>query len=205
MPFAEKVWYKEMRDNKRHEAKLESEWKEGLWLGHQRSSNEMVIGTTEGVVKAYAIRRKPDDEKWDAKLIEEMKGTPQQPNPNKSSAKIPIRIKFDEPSSVVTDEAVPARQEGPRRFRITIPMLVKYGYTAGCEGCRFEQAGLSATRAHTEECRKRIGQQLIEDPEYQQTIEREEERIRHNLEADVSNIEIEGRSQHNRQWKETVT
>ena len=70
-----------MRGNKRHEAKLESEWKEGLWFGHQRSSNENVIGTTEGVVNAYAIRRKPDDETWDANMIEEMKGTPRPPNP----------------------------------------------------------------------------------------------------------------------------
>ena len=115
-------------------------------------------------------QKKPEDEIWDSKMIDTIQGTPQQPNPNKSSSKIPIRIKFDEPSTVAVDQVVPARQEGPRRFRITIPMLVKYGYTEGCEGCRFKQAGLGSTRAHNEECRRRIAEKLKDDPEHQKTL-----------------------------------
>ena len=37
--FGEKVWYKEGK-SKEVRAKFESEWKQGLWLGHTRASNE---------------------------------------------------------------------------------------------------------------------------------------------------------------------
>ena len=43
--FGEKVWYKEIRPGKERANKLESEWREGLWLGHSRRSNEAIIGT----------------------------------------------------------------------------------------------------------------------------------------------------------------
>ena len=55
--FGEKVWFKGLRKKSELLAKLESQWKEGLWLGHARSSNEILIGTREGVVRAWAIRK----------------------------------------------------------------------------------------------------------------------------------------------------
>ena len=42
--------YKEIRPGKDRANKLKSEWREGLWLGHSRRSNEAIIGTREGVV-----------------------------------------------------------------------------------------------------------------------------------------------------------
>ena len=55
--FGEKVWYKELRAGKERKNKFESEWQEGLWLGHSRESNETIVGTKEGVIRAYAIKR----------------------------------------------------------------------------------------------------------------------------------------------------
>ncbi len=46
-----------------------------------------------------------------------------------------------------------------RRFRIKKDDLEKYGYTAGCPGCRAANRGTAAAN-HTEECRKRIGEEL---------------------------------------------
>ena len=54
---ARRCWYKEIRPGKERANKLESEWREGLWLRHSRRSNEAIIGTREGVVRAYAIKR----------------------------------------------------------------------------------------------------------------------------------------------------
>ena len=53
VPFGETVWYKRIREGKVHKNKMESEWEEGVWLGHHRNTNEMVIGTSKGVVRAY--------------------------------------------------------------------------------------------------------------------------------------------------------
>ena len=74
--FGEKVWYKEIRPGKERTNKLESEWREGLWLGHSRRSNESIIGTREGVVRACAVKRMDEESRWDAKYLLEMKGDP---------------------------------------------------------------------------------------------------------------------------------
>ena len=69
-----------------------------------------------------------------------------------------------------------------RRFRITIPMLNKYGYTEECEGCRFKQAGLNNARAHSEQCRKRLSEAVAKDDVDAAILDRENERIAIRLE-----------------------
>ena len=143
--FGEKVWYKELHGKTSEVKKFESLWKEGLWLGHARNSNEVLIGTREGVVRAWAIRKKPSNEQWDRELIKEMKGTPAKPNPNKPGVTIPITISFD---SLGDEESVekmkPARQEaGPRGIYIKEWMLDDFGHTEECPGCLSKRAGLT--------------------------------------------------------------
>ena len=81
--------------------KLETEWFEGIWLVHNINSNEILTGTADGVIKAYAVRRKSEEERWDGSMIKNMKGTPQKPNPNKPGDHVPVRINFDEPVNLV--------------------------------------------------------------------------------------------------------
>ena len=52
IPFAEKVMYKKLKESGARKQILESQWEEGLWLGHNRTSNEVLIGTSRGVVRA---------------------------------------------------------------------------------------------------------------------------------------------------------
>ena len=68
---------------------------------------------------------------------------------------------------------------------------------------------MRANRAHTEECRKRITECLNNDPEMKQVVDREDERMRYQIEKDEedekmmqtiqetgdADIEIEGRMQ----------
>ena len=56
-------------------------------------------------------------------------------------------------------------------------MSNKYGYTEDCEGCRFKQAGLDNSRAHSEVCRRRLVEALKADNEDVKAIDRENERI----------------------------
>ena len=164
--FGEKVWCKEIRPGKERANKLESEWREGLWLGQSPRSNEAIIGTREGVVRAYAVKRMDEESRWDAKYLQEMKGTPQQPDPSRPGLAIPIKVNIDPPH-----EEPPAPAEGPadecdrhiRRMRITGVMLQKYGYTEGCDGCRYKRAGMREARSHTEVCRRRIGEVMMGD------------------------------------------
>ena len=97
VPCGEKVWFKQIRTGKDRVDKFESEENEGIWLGHARTSNEVLVGTKEGVVRAYSWSRQPEDQRWDARMIEEMRGTPQQPDPRKPGEVIPVHVGFDAP------------------------------------------------------------------------------------------------------------
>ena len=55
---------------------MESKWEEGLWFGHTRNSNEVLVGNKDGIVKAYAIRRRPLEERWDDAMVRSLKATP---------------------------------------------------------------------------------------------------------------------------------
>jgi hypothetical protein len=130
VPFGETVWFKRIRDGKTHKDKMESEWEEGIWLGHHRESNEVIVGTSDGVLRAFTVERKPIGERWEKVRMESMKGTPQQPNPSKKSLGIPTKVAFDEPDNEVVREAIPARNPvDVRRMRITDELLKRYGYT----------------------------------------------------------------------------
>ena len=55
---------------------MESKWEEGLWLGHSRHSNEVLVGNEDGIVKTYAIRRRPLEERWDEAMMLSLKAIP---------------------------------------------------------------------------------------------------------------------------------
>ena len=182
IPFAEYVWYRQIRKGKTQEDKLESEMKEGVWLGHARNSNEVLIGTEHGVVRAYDVRRMPEGQRWNGEAINRMKGTPQQPDPKRPGAGIPIRVVFDEAEEKrAVEPAAPKRENEIRRMRITAEMLEKYGYTEGCEGCRFKRAKLADNRAHSERCRKRIMDKMEEDEEGRRKKKMDEDRINNKM------------------------
>ena len=83
VPFGEVVWYREVRQNKYQVGKLSTEMKEGIWLGHATQTNEILIGTEEGVIRVYDVKRKEEGPRWEADKIRNMKGTPRQPNPSR--------------------------------------------------------------------------------------------------------------------------
>ena len=122
MPFGEKVWCKELRTHKVRQEKFDSEWQEGAWMGHSRSSNEHVIATRQGAVRAYAVKRQDAERRWDVQLLQELQGTPQQPNPAKPGLHVPIRVRVDEaiPAAPVP---VAVRERQIRRMKLTSRLL----------------------------------------------------------------------------------
>jgi hypothetical protein len=182
VPYGEKVWFKRIREQKSQKDKMESEWEEGIWLGHNRATNESVIGTENGVIRAYSIERKPEGERWDRAMMDAIKGTPQQPDPTKQSVHIPTKVNFDEPDDEEVEEAQPARNPmDVRRMRITMETLQKYGFSEDCEGCRFKRAGMNERRGHSDKCRERIYKEMQNDEDDKQKLKTEEDRINHKL------------------------
>ena len=73
--FGESVWY--LKPKSLGKRKLVSRWASGIWLGIRDESNEVLIGTTEGVIKVRTVRRKGSpEERWDTVGIDSMKGIP---------------------------------------------------------------------------------------------------------------------------------
>ena len=70
-----------------------------------------------------------------------MQGTPRQSNSTSTDYNIQTRV---------------GKDLTIRRMMITQAMLTRYGYTEGCEGCRYKRAGLPSSRMHSEKCRSRI-------------------------------------------------
>ena len=94
--LGESVWYKELKDNRKPDNKMVSDWHEGVWLGPCTKSTETLIGTPAGVVRAWTIRRRPVEHQWNGDMIMAVKGTPARPVPGKSGEHIPIRVRFDD-------------------------------------------------------------------------------------------------------------
>ena len=94
--FGERVMYMELRDGKDERPKLERNLKDGVWLGINGRTGEHVIGTSEGVVKAYTVKRRPIDERWSLEEVHAVRGTPGKPVPGSSDQRIPVRIRAPE-------------------------------------------------------------------------------------------------------------
>ena len=164
VPFGEVVHYRKLEDDGRKK-KLDSPWEEGVWLGHARGSNETLVGTREGVVRAWAIKRMPEEERWSAEAIKGMKGTPARPNPQMPGNDVPVQIHVPiDLGEAMPEGPPPARnEEAGRRTYLKAKDFEKHGFTEGCEGCRRLKAGGMSARPHTEECRQRIEAKLKEE------------------------------------------
>ena len=108
--------YKKLKQTGQRKNILDSDWEEVLWLGHTRTSTEVLIGTAEGVVRAWAVRRKAEDERRSGANIKKMQCEPARPNPNMPGSDIPIRMKvtMDFPNAAA-EETTPQRTEDQSR------------------------------------------------------------------------------------------
>jgi hypothetical protein len=109
--IGEKVWQKKAQHDKERADQLKVEWEEGIWLGRARESNETVIATERGVMRACAIRMMDQDERWDGEAIERLQGTPQQPGPSKPGVGISVRVTFGPMGEADPSEMKEMRQE----------------------------------------------------------------------------------------------
>ena len=65
VPFGETVFYRQVRSGKTQREKGETDMQEEVWLGHADRSNDVLIGTSAGVIRVYDVIRKPEGERWE--------------------------------------------------------------------------------------------------------------------------------------------
>ena len=93
--FGEHVYYKP--SGKVTGGNMNVRWLTGVWLGHTRSSSEHVLGTADGVIRAYSVKREDPDRQWSADAIRKLRGSRRPLDPSKLGAHVPVRIRFDHP------------------------------------------------------------------------------------------------------------
>ena len=113
VPFGELVRYKQLGETSQERKSLGATWFDGVWLGHARGSSEALVGTKDGVARAWAVRIMPEGERWDPEAITETKGTPARPG-ILPGIHIPIAITIDQDNADGVPAEVTTRQDEKR-------------------------------------------------------------------------------------------
>ena len=79
--------------SKKHGDNLESRWESGVYLGVNEASQELIMGTPQGAVKAIEFKRKgSEEERWNMDAVTTMKGSPWKPDPNTAGYEVKMRV-----------------------------------------------------------------------------------------------------------------
>ena len=137
VPFGEMVLYRMPEVARDMHQALEERWAKGVWLGHARHSPEILVGTPDGIVKAYAIRRLSEADQWDGEALRAIKGSPSN---WKLDCSIEPQMVEIEDREVPGGEAPEAPADNPRAGEKRSMYLSRkdfnsHGYTDGCTGC----------------------------------------------------------------------
>ena len=89
--FGELVLYRPLGEEKKRK-KVDPRWQYGVFLGVATRSNEVYMGTEDGVVKAWAFRRLRTQDRWDAAKVLGVKGSPTKPDPNSAGSDVQTHI-----------------------------------------------------------------------------------------------------------------
>ena len=190
VPFGETVMFKVPKTGHAI-GSFEDRWESGIWLGCTIRDGMTLVGTSSGVYKVGTIKRKPDGEQWSLSNVEQLTGSPQQPQPDSESRRITTfaKKKLDKPA----DRPAPIFQPPvdkppePRQAKILKTDVERFGPTAGCPACRAIAAGKPWRSAHSLDCRKRMDELMVGDVEGKRRLDRAAERITHHI---VDNSEI---------------
>ena len=167
--YGEQVLYMPLGDRP---AFPEPRFLEGTWLGIDLRSGEVLIGTQSGVVRARSVKRRLEQERWDAAEALAIKGTPWDPTPGVDPDLVPTAVRRP---TVAGDEAEPPPIAEPgmtgRRAALHKRDFEKFGFTAGCPACANIERNGNTRVGHNELCRKRIEAELMKTEEGKQRVE----------------------------------
>jgi len=156
LPFADAVLYRIPQEL--HQApSLEPRWGDGVFLGINGRTGEYIIGTATGAIATRTIKRRPDNEKWKAELIEQVNYYPWDPKPKAGQAKPPIKLEDRVPiEDMPTRVATPVPQARRVYIRMTSTSTASHQGAQDAKQYKMEMQGPPATMSTAEgESRKR--------------------------------------------------
>ena len=132
------------RNHSEDEAKLNMSWMRGVFVSKLHRTDEFLLLTPKGAMKTRCVRRLEGDNAWDLQFLNLCVGSPWNATARSTQQKPRIQQK---------DELESGRRA--KRVYLRQNIVDKYGRTAGYPG--FVGIG-----QHTEECRARIEQAMVE-------------------------------------------
>jgi hypothetical protein len=182
--FGEVIHYMPLKEISGALASADARYKKGVWLGVNERTSERMVGTMDGnVVGTRSVKRLPDEEKWSAEAVEQIRGVPW--NFDGVDGAPPV-IVFPERDATADAAPLPVpRPEGPvpRRLKLLRKDLETHGFTEGCPGCdaqvnpKRSVDGRLVTRTHSDECRGRLLEAIRKTPEGSRRIDEAVERM----------------------------
>eukprot|EP00435_Cladocopium_sp_Y103_P016599 s3099_g4.t1 len=177
--FGENVLYQPLK-GEREKKKIEPKFEPGIFLGLQEATGLRWIGTGDGVVRSWTIKRLADEDKWQRDKLESMIGLPWQLRPkiekDADIGKLPLpfelAVEDDQPEEKTEEppKEVKRRDYVPRGIYIRKDVELKqFGFTEGCDGCDRARHGLSH-RAHSRACKERIMGELEKTEDGKQRV-----------------------------------
>ena len=160
--FAEKVAFK-ISGLKTGQDKAESLWSEGYFLGVISRTTEYLIATTEGIVKCASIKRLLDGRAYDPACLEEVTKTFfEYIKEGAKSTMKKVRFADETPHENPNRDPIESqRNPAPYGLRLTKDDFKEHGWTGGCKGCEWMEAGeVGYSKRHTQECRTRMSEAI---------------------------------------------
>ena len=124
--------------------KLNMRWMRGVFVGKIDRTDEFLLLTPTEAMKTRCVRRVEGDNAWDLQFLNLCVGRPWNATARSTQQGPKVQQK---------DELASGKRAN--RLYLRQNMLDAYGRTAGCPGC----AGIGQ---HTEECRARIEQEMVD-------------------------------------------
>jgi hypothetical protein len=161
--FGERVWY---RPSHGRSKTLDYVLEEGIFLGVQDRSDEVLIGTVNGVVKCRDIRRQAEDRRWDKDAVLAICVTPSQPTEGSEDMRVKTYISpgLDD-ASVPLPPAHDRTGQGSRRVKLLRQDFERAGLTIGCNGCKAMSRRAAGAVNHSEACRARVQADMAKYPD----------------------------------------
>ena len=74
--FGQKIMYMTSKNTSKSAPKADAKFQDGIWLGLRTRSDESIIGTPNGVIKAKTVRRLPEERRWYPEDVFSVRGVP---------------------------------------------------------------------------------------------------------------------------------
>ena len=151
--------------------KSESDWHTGVFVGIEMRTTESVFPNEHGLFKCRSMKRMPRVKAFHAQCLSDVKHGIEIYVDNDARTAIDHRQ-----GELSADGEIGGRAFVPRRVRLNPEDFIKHGFTGRCRGCVWLQDNIGTRVAHSEECRRRMEDNLQQSACGQERIQRAKDR-----------------------------